>query len=658
MGVAAVDFDANTPTVAARERNAFRPFKVSGKRLTTTATGQSWGQLDIEMARNAKFEFAPGAPPPVLDVKTSTVVGAGVVEQTQVLALFGGLRYKGASPIELDTVEVDPGVGVRVHGRIQADAPLLREGIDFEVTGDEVRVYKEFGIGALNVPAPFHIYSSSLTLSAGTQSGLMVAGLIEFGIDRVGVGSIGASAGTRTGFTLDGDFNFDSKLFQPARVAIHFHNNQWSGEGDLGIPEGKVRGIRSAAIHVGYREGHLEASGTAQLSVPGVQRAGLSLVLDEATGMTISGDVELANNIPGIRSGRGHAEVHRAPEGGDYRVAISGEAQPAIPGLDTTVSFAYDDGALTIAGHAAYSRGIASGTVDVGATNRPLDAAGQPVPGGTPGEELHAYGGGSLTLRLSPWLQGTIGVHLLPNGELEISGSLGLPSAINLFEAREYSRPVFHTPPIDIPIIGLSVAGVRVGIFATLSGGLDLSAGIGPGQLRQLGLTVTYNPDHEDQTHVEGGGQLHIPAHAGLRLFIRGGLGVGIPLVSATANLEVSGQLGLESALDADVHVDWTPGAGIVLDASAALSAEPRFRFAIDGTVEVEAGIGWLSFTVYEKRWNLAAFEYGSGLRLGMRFPFHYEEGHPFELSWDDVQYDLPDIEPRQVLTGLLEQIT
>jgi hypothetical protein len=271
-------------------------------------------------------------------------------------------------------------------------------------------------------------------------------------------------------------------------------------------------------------------------------------------------------------------------------------------------------------------------------------------------ERITLYGGGSLTLKLAPWLQATAAVRLLPNGEVEVTGEIGLPSSLDIFPEKRLDKNIF-TIGIDIPIIGVAVAGQRIGIFANISGGLDLSAGIGPGQLQELGLRVTYNPDHEEQTHVSGGAKLHIPAHAGLRLFVRGGLGAGIPIVSAQAGLEIGGQLGLEGALDAGVQVDWTPLRGLVLDASGEIYAEPKLKFDIAGFVLVEADLLLTTVELYSKRWQLAAFEYGSGLRLGVKFPIHYEEGRPFDISLSDVQFQVPDINPTALLSDLIKRI-
>jgi hypothetical protein len=243
-----------------------------------------------------------------------------------------------------------------------------------------------------------------------------------------------------------------------------------------------------------------------------------------------------------------------------------------------------------------------------------------------------------------------------PNGEIQISGEIGLPEALDIFPEKKLDKNIFKIG-IDIPILGVSVAGQRIGIFANITGGLDLSAGIGPGQLQALKMKVDYNPAHEDQTHVQGDAKLHIPAHAGLRMFVRGGLGVGIPIVSAQAGIEIGGQLGLEGALDTGVHMDWTPAKGLALDAKAEVYVEPKLKFDITGFVLVEADLLLTTIELYNKRWQLAAFEYGSGLRFGVSFPVHYEEGKPLDLSLDNVKFQVPDISPKELLSDLIKKI-
>jgi hypothetical protein len=168
---------------------------------------------------------------------------------------------------------------------------------------------------------------------------------------------------------------------------------------------------------------------------------------------------------------------------------------------------------------------------------------------------------------------------------------------------------------------------------------------------------VTYNPAHEDQTHVSGAAKLHIPAHAGLRMFVRGSLGVGIPLVSASAGLEFGGSLGLEGALDAAVNVDWTPVKGLDIQASAEIYVQPKLKFDITGFVLVELDLLLTTIELYSKRWQLASVEYGSDLRFGLKLPIHYHEGTPFDLSFDNVQFVTPNISAKDVLSGLVKKI-
>ena len=648
------------PQPTGRERDYLKPFTVTRKQFNVTSEQLSnpmLGELWIELpTASEKWEAVPERRIPV--PRLQGLPFAGHVDRQAVRESLSSFRKKGMSPIRLeDDPDIMPGGGIGVRGQIMPEIPALEGvGINFELRGDDLVLYKAFSIEDIKVPRPLSVTEVTLIVQAGTRSGFALTGRVDFGIERVGQGFLQAQAGTERGIEFDGEFNFDTRLFDPARITVGYHDRTWIGGGELGIPAGKVPGIRRASIRATYSEGRLDASGNADLDVPGVEQGALTLSYSETEGLAIGGSFQLSNRIPGIRGGQIEARVQERPEQNDYRVTARGEAQPAIPGVDATISVAYDDGAITIEGDAAYSRGPVSGRLHVGATNRPVDAEGNPLPEGTPGERLTAYGGGSATVQLTPWLQGTVGLRLLPNGEIELAGAIGLPSTLEIFPEKAYTRNIL-TIGIDIPIVGVAVLGQRIGIFATIQGGIDFSAGVGPGQLRELGLEITFNPDHPDQTHVQGGAQLHIPAHAGLRLFVRGGLGAGIPVVSATAGLEVGGALGLEGAVDAGVHVDWMASRGLVLDAAGEIYVEPRFRFDVTGYVLVEADLLLTTVELYSQRWQLAAIEYGSGLRLGMRFPIHYEEGQPFDISWSDVQFEIPDVNPREVLGGLIDQI-
>jgi hypothetical protein len=172
-----------------------------------------------------------------------------------------------------------------------------------------------------------------------------------------------------------------------------------------------------------------------------------------------------------------------------------------------------------------------------------------------------------------------------------------------------------------------------------------------------VSLAVTYNPSKPDDTTVTGTGSFVVPAHAGLRLQVDGGVGVGIPIVSATAGVSIYGEVGLFGAASAAAAINWSPRTGIVLDARGEIFVEPKFKFGIDAFVDVSADLFITEVELYHHTWKLAAFEYGSNLRFGLAFPLHYESGKPFELSFDQIQWTYPQINPSDLLGGLVKQL-
>jgi Domain of unknown function (DUF4157) len=584
--------------------------------------------------------------------------GGEISEETVSKGVSKKLTARGFSPLEFDSAEMVDNLGIVARGRLLPTVPLIAKlGIDTVLSGDEMRLERTFAPGDIPAPAPFVITGSSLTIFAGTK-GFGARGDIRFQLAQLARGQITGQV-TGEGFALDGKLDFDKTLFQQASIDFFYRkvgsDYQWGAGGKLTIPPNKVPGVQQASIDASYTAGRFTASGDAVLNVPGLQHGSLAITYGDRDGISIGGTFGFAPN-PLIAGGSLSATVTKRPPANRWQVSASGTVRPKIPGVDTTLTASYEDGVFTVEGSVAYARGLLSGSLTVGLTNRPLDPQGHPTGAPRPNAPLRPYGGGTLTVKIAPWLQGTVGVQLRPDGSVQLMGKVALPDSINLFDAKEINKDLL-TIGLDIPIIGVAVAGQRIGIFATIQGSLQASAGIGPGQLRQLGLEVQYNPEHEDQTVIKGGAQLHIPAHAGLRLSVRGALGAGIPVVSAEAGLEIGGQLGVEGAVTASVEVNWTPKKGLVIDAQASLSAEPKFRFDINGYVKVSADLFVTTINLYEKHWQFAAFEYGSGLRLGITAPIHYEQGKPFTFSLSDVRFDVPKIDPKQILTDLVHKI-
>lgn len=639
---------------ASGEADWLKPFRLTAKQFNTdSADDANFGTLTYELPADSETWASDAGPQTIPVARLPGARYAGTMDKQAVRRQLR-LRHKKLSPVQVDAFDILPSGGLSVTGQILLDTPVLRgASVDFELTGNELILSKQFTTTDFSLPKPFVARSCSLTLFASTAGRIGAEGQLDFAIEKVGEGYLKALARLDQGFGLEGKFAFDRRVFDPAEFTLRYIDGKFSGEGTVGIPDGKLKGVKSATVTVSYADEVLRATGSAELKIPGVKSAAVSVTYGEEVGLTIKGNVSLADGIPGIRGGSAEAEVKQSPAG-DWAVTAKGTATPAIPGIDSTLDIAYDNGAITIQGHAAVNRGMLKGELTLGATNRAVDDQGNPA--GEPGERLVAFGSGSATITFTPWLAATAGIRILPNGELEVSGRIGLPSSVDVFPEKKVEKSIFSLG-LDIPIVGVAVAGQRIGIFATIRGGLDASAGFGPGQLRNLFAEVTYNPDHEEQTTIHGHGEFHVPAHAGLRLFVRGGLGVGIPIVSATANLEVGGQLGIEGAADAMVDVNWTPQTGLELDATASLSAQPKFKLDVTGLVLVEADLLLTTITLYEKRWQLAAVEFGSDMTFGLTFPIHYKSGQPFDVKLEDVQFQLPEIDPGSMLRDLFAKI-
>lgn len=567
--------------------------------------------------------------------KNSTIANA----VTGTGGVFQSLRLPGMSPIQIDQMDLTE-KGFNGSGKVLPTVPLISDAdIDIVIDGDGVRLRKLFTANEFHFPAPFVIDNATLEVSFGTN-GLGIAGRVDFGINNVGTGHIQAAASMANGFALEGAFNFDSELFNPAEISVEYKDNIWTIGGRIGIPQGTIRGVKSATIQANYSENTFTASGEAELDIPGI-RSGTMQATYNDSGFSIGGQFQLKDDIPGIRGGSVSATISRQDGDEGYNVSVTGTAQPNIPGINSSLTVSYENGALTLSGSADYSRGMLSGTATVGATNRTIGEDGQPT--GEPDDTMRVYGGGTLTLQLTPWLAATAGVKFLPNGEMEVTARLATDT-YDVFPRKQFDRNLFTVPTIEIPLFAIPLGPRSLGLVAQVSGGLDFTAGFGPGQLRNLSAEITYNPEHEELTTIAGHGEFVIPADAGLTMHGDLGLGLSIGIASLSGGIELAGTLGLEGEAGASVDVNWSPQTGLALDAEGHITVNPKFTFDINAFARASLGIGW--FSISETwRYNLASFSWGPDIQFGLVFPIHYREGEPFDISFDDIEVIYPQLD-------------
>jgi len=553
------------------------------------------------------------------------------------------LDFRGLSPVSFPDLEIGPD-GLDAEGQLTPSLNLFNAPLTVTMMGDDLRFNMTYSAGELNLPIPgLSIDDAAASVFYSSRDGFGASGMVFFSVPKLGGGQLELSASQRAGFGAEGKFNFDSNLFDTAEIDVWYREGAFGGRGTLEITQpGKIKGIRAARLTASFEENAFSAEGTVDPNIPGVQQAGLTVDYSEEEGLTIGGSLQLSAN-PAIRSGSIEVKVNK--QGEEWKVSGEGTAQPAIPGIDSELTVGYEDGGFKAEFSGAFQRGMLSGRVMVGVSNRAVGEDGQPSGDPLPGGELLVYGSGSATIQIAPWLQGTAGVRFDPDGEVTVSGEIGIPDELEIFARKEINKSIFSIA-VQAPIIP--------GIVAEVGGGLSATAGIGPGVIDELRIGIEYNPAREEDTKVTGDAHLKVPADAGLRLSVRAGIGLGITGASATGGLDIGGTLGISGAAEAGVHIDWTPATGLDLTANLSIYAQPSFTFDIGGYVSVRV----FGFSVYDDRFQFASYTFGSDYRFGIKMPVHYHEGEPFDISTDDIEFEVPDINTNDLLKGLISRIT
>ncbi|HEX8019753.1 DUF4157 domain-containing protein [Mucilaginibacter sp.] len=575
----------------------------------------------------------------------------GRLSSAGVKQAFSGLTVKQLSPVVIQELEIAD-TGLVGFGKINTDVPFLKgSAIDLIFDQDGIKISKVFNSGELKVPSPFKVTNASLEVYAAT-SGIGVKGSADFEIKKLGKGQVGAKANSAGEFALDGTFDFDSKTFNPAQIKASYANGEFSASGEIGIPAGKIKGLKSAHIKIDYAKSVFNASGTAEPDIKGVKSAEIHVTYGNET-LVIGGSFVLDENMPGIQSGSGNVEVTRGPDE-IYHVKANGKAIPKIPKINTELSISYDDGALTIEGKASYAADRVSGEVTVGATNRAIAADG--TPSGPAGDKFTAYGSGKLTLKVTDWLQASASVRVTPAGEIEVVGRLDLPSAVDVFPKKSINKELFKVPTIQIPIFAIPLGPKSIGIVATIDGGLDFDAAVGPGQLKDVFGQIEFNPSHPENTRISGGAKFVIPAHAGIKLKAALGIGLSIGPASVTGGIQIVGGLGLEGEASAAADLAWSPTTGFEFNALGEIEVHPKFTFDVNAFIKAELD---LLVTDISKEWtkNLASFSYGPDLQVKVSLPIHYKDGEPFDVKTDDIKVTYPQISITDIAGGIADKV-
>jgi hypothetical protein len=634
------------------------------------------GRAFYESSKDGKLYEAPEVKLPLLQSKR---LGFGVyVDRKPFNQALHALHMKGTSPVEIDDAGISADGAMFVSGRIIASLPLFQgTEIPFSIYGDEVTISFAIPVDKLKL-GPVRATDASIEIGVGAK-GLILTGGIGFEIRNVGHGRLEAHAGgppkgapapkaapeggqgdtEGPGFSFIGSFTFDTDKLDPATITVGYSNHQFTVDALVGLAKGAVKGIDQAEIHVTSDEKGVSIDGFAVLGIPPLKGTRLIVRRDANGAIEIAAeDVPLpVGGIPGVKSATATIRIAKNPDTGEWVVSGGGSAEIGVGGFSGVLVVDVNGPFVTIAGKSlSLRRGPLKGLGYFQVTNRPLDPAGNPIEGGEPGD-MNVSGHVEASMPLGSYLTATLGGTFLPNGELDFTGGVSLPPTINLFERKPFERELFRPPPLDIPIFGISALGQRIGIFATIGGSLSFTAGIGPGQLRNAALTADFNPDHPENTTVAGHAEFFVPADAGLRLEIHGGIGAGIPIVSAEAGIEIGGKLGVEAEASAAIDVTWSPQAGLDLNAIAHIAAQPQFTFDISAYVAVTLDTWVHTFHLYDNHWTLTSFTFGPQLAIGADMPIHWSERAGLDFDVDKITIHRPEIDVKQLGMDLIHHL-
>ncbi|MDY0389501.1 MAG: DUF4157 domain-containing protein [Desulfobulbus oligotrophicus] len=565
--------------------------------------------------------------------------------------ILSKLQINGLSPAELDMVDFVPGIGLVVRGRIQPTLDIL-EGVelDFFLEGDSFGISKTITAGEFKLPPPFKINAALLTIGAGNK-GIFVEGDVLFEISKLGTGMISGLGKSNGDFGIKGRFDFDPKLFKQgaASIEVEYNNKQgWAAKGELQIGKGTVRGIDSAKIAVAYANRQLTANGTAQVALRGVDEVTLAIRFGEEVS-EIEGTIKIGK-LPGVKEGSGQLKLIKT--GDDYDFSGAGKITPDIPGLSTQVDFEFHNNIFLVDARVAYDKNRLKGTLNLGITNRAIDAAGNPTGEALP--DYKVYGKSTLELMITDKLVVNAGVNLLENGEIEVTGGIRLPQRFEVVPTllSVANKPLITVPPIHIPLFGIPLGITTIGVEAVISPRLTASVQIGPGSLVNVGAEITYNPAHPETMSITGGADFEFVAEAGITAGVDFGLSASVAVAALTGGIDLSAFI-KAAAKQPVFHtaLSYSPASGFELDGLVNAKVAAVLGFSGDLFVRASAGV-WPAEISKTWRWPIFKKEVDTGLEIGFEFPFAYKDNKA-DVSFENLRFTYPSLDD---LTGKVRE--
>ena len=240
---------------------------------------------------------------------------------------------------------------------------------------------------------------------------------------------------------------------------------------------------------------------------------------------------------------------------------------------------------------------------------------------------LQVGGSGEVTAQLMPSLEGTLTATILPEGGLDVSGSIEVTEPIPLFDEQKFDKEIFKYSQ-NIPLWAMLVAVIRVRA--------GVRAGIGPGVFRDIKVVGSYTIGQEGEPSFSISGEMFIPAYVEGYVAFGAGLGLDVVLGSLTGGLEGVATAGIYGAISVIPELSYENG-DYKIEGTATMAAGARLKIGLNAWAEVEAF--WV--TVWEENWKLAEWVWSVGPDLALQAKMAYVFGSPQAPTLDFTTSDI-----------------
>lgn len=593
-------------------------------------------------------------------IETALPQFGGVIDSKAIKSnILGSFRFRGMSPVEIDLVDFHPTQGLVGGGRILPTLPFISDA-DIRMTFDEqgVHLEKTFTSDELSLPKPFSISETSLTISVGT-SGLNVTGAVKFAVEKVGEGSIEGFVGSDGEFGIKGNFSFDSKLFDPATVEVAYENNQLSVAGKIGIPEGKIKGIKSAQVDVEYVDNTLTAKGSAKTALKGFEEFDMFLQIDEQK-FVIGASVNLVGTIPRIKEGM--LELMVTKEADDYKIAGSGTVVPDVPGMkeNPSLNIRYDNGAIFIQGNVPFQLGKskAEGDLTVSITNQILDENNQPT--GEVSDKWIVFGAGKASIVLGKGIAAEAQIELTKDQHIIVSGEVGLDTSSQSPSDREkkWDKTLFEIGPP--PILLFVMPPIGAALMLEIDGGVRIYAAFTPPYFDELSLSLNgFDLTHPEESQANIVGKMYIAtsARAGIEMYLKLTATLSVLVAKVAGYLKGAAALELNGKARAGIEAKWSQQNGLeIQDGELSFEAMAQFMARLSGGLRVYLDFWLAQVDIWQKEIDIASVKFGDGYKVGLKLPVTLKDGILEFGSINEKALEFPDLSSQSQQMKLAKQ--